>query len=106
MPVGIYYSPMDWRFPGYFKPKEFRDNAELMKKQCWGQVEELMKNYGKIDVVWWDGAWLAHAGTNEDAAWLWDTDQPDPHGAEIPAQGGHQSAVGMGRGLRYQRGRP
>jgi alpha-L-fucosidase len=70
--VGIYYSPMDWRFPGYFKPKELAENAALMKKQGYGQVEELMKNYGKIDILWYDGGWLAHNGTDADAAWFWE----------------------------------
>lgn len=70
--VGIYYSPMDWRFPGYFKPTELPENAALMKKQGYGQVEELMKNYGKIDILWYDGGWLAHKGTDADAAWLWE----------------------------------
>jgi alpha-L-fucosidase len=70
--VGLYYSPMDWRFPGYFKPKELPENAALMKKQCYGQIEELMENYGKIDVLWYDGSWLAHQGTDADAAWLWE----------------------------------
>lgn len=70
--VGIYYSPMDWRFPGYFKPKELVENAALMKKQGYGQVEELMKNYGKIDILWYDGGWLAHTGTDADAAWFWE----------------------------------
>ncbi|MDE3145444.1 MAG: alpha-L-fucosidase [Bacteroidota bacterium] len=70
--VGIYYSPMDWRFPGYFKPKELSENAALMKKQGYGQVEELMKNYGKIDILWYDGGWLAHKGSDADAAWFWD----------------------------------
>lgn len=70
--VGIYYSPMDWRFPGYFKPKELVGNAELMKKQGYGQVEELMKNYGKIDILWYDGGWLAHKGKDADAAWFWE----------------------------------
>jgi alpha-L-fucosidase len=70
--VGIYYSPMDWRFPGYFKPKELADNAGLMKKQGYGQVEELMKNYGKIDILWYDGGWLAHNGSDADAAWFWE----------------------------------
>ncbi|MFW0715119.1 alpha-L-fucosidase [Pedobacter sp. N23S346] len=69
--VGIYYSPMDWRFPAYFKPKELPENALLLKKQTYGQVEELMKNYGKIDVLWYDGGWLAHNGKDADAAWLW-----------------------------------
>lgn len=70
--VGLYYSPMDWRFPGYFKPRELKENAALMKKQCYGQVEELMRDYGKIDVLWYDGGWLAHEGTDADAAWFWE----------------------------------
>lgn len=70
--VGIYYSPMDWRFPGYFKPTELVENAALMKKQGYGQVEELMKNYGKIDILWYDGGWLAHKGKDADAAWFWE----------------------------------
>ncbi len=70
--VGIYYSPMDWRFPGYFDPKGLPENAALMKQQAYGQVEELMKNYGKIDILWYDGGWLAHKGTDADAAWFWE----------------------------------
>jgi alpha-L-fucosidase len=70
--VGIYYSPLDWRFPGYFDPKGLPDNAALLKKQTYGQVEELMKNYGKIEVLWYDGGWLAHKGTDADAAWFWE----------------------------------
>ncbi|MBP2161189.1 MULTISPECIES: alpha-L-fucosidase [Asticcacaulis] len=73
--VGIYYSPLDWRFPAYFKPKELPENAQLFKRQTYGQVEELMKNYGKIDVLWWDGGWLAHSGTDADAAWFWEPDK-------------------------------
>lgn len=73
--VGIYYSLMDWRFPGYFKPRELLDNALLMKKQCWGQVEELCAQYGPIDILWYDGGWLAHAGSDADAAWLWEPDK-------------------------------
>ncbi|MBN2594764.1 MAG: alpha-L-fucosidase [Sedimentisphaerales bacterium] len=69
--VGIYYSLMDWRFPGYFKPKELQENALLMKEQCWGQVEELCTRYGPIDILWYDGGWLAHQGTDADGAWLW-----------------------------------
>lgn len=70
--VGIYYSPMDWRFPAYFKPHELPDNAQLMKQQTYGQIRELMSRYGKIDVLWYDGGWLAHKGSDADAAWLWD----------------------------------
>ncbi|HCE45148.1 MAG TPA: glycoside hydrolase family 29 [Lentisphaeria bacterium] len=70
--VGLYYSPMDWRFPGYFQPKELSDNADMMKKQGYGQIEELMSKYGKIDILWYDGGWLAHNGTDADAAWFWE----------------------------------
>jgi alpha-L-fucosidase len=72
MRCGLYYSPMDWRFPAYFRAKELPENAALMKAQCHGQVEELMTGYGRIDVLWYDGAWLAHQGTDADAAWFWE----------------------------------
>lgn len=62
--VGLYYSPMDWRFPGFFAPQMFRQSALAMKQQCHGQIEELLSNYGKIDILWYDGGndfWLNHA---------------------------------------------
>ena len=80
MRVGIYYSPMDWRFPGYFDPKGLPENAALMKAQGYGQVRELMSNYGKIDILWYDGGWLAHRGTDADAAWFW---QPEILNAQV-----------------------
>jgi alpha-L-fucosidase len=70
--AGLYYSPMDWRFPGYFHPKEMIDNANLLKKQCYDQVEELVSQFGEISILWYDGGWLAHAGCDADAAWLWE----------------------------------
>lgn len=70
--VGLYYSPMDWRIPGYWKPKELKESAAELKQQTYGQLEELMSNYGDIDVLWYDGAWLAHKGSNKTAAWLWE----------------------------------
>ena len=75
MRVGLYYSPMDWRFPGYFDPKGLPENAALMKKQTWDQVEELLKNYGHIDILWYDGAWLAMKGTDADAGPFWESDK-------------------------------
>lgn len=65
MLTGIYYSPLDWRFPGFFFPNMYRSSAEDMKKHCYTQVRELMSNYGKIDVLWYDGgedSWLALGG--------------------------------------------
>lgn len=73
--VGLYYSPLDWRFPGYFHPKELPDNAAMFKRQTYGQVEELVRRYGRIDILWYDGGWLAHKGTDADAAWFWEPDK-------------------------------
>ncbi len=77
MRVGVYYSPMDWRFPGYFDPEGEEDpsnviSANEMKVQCYKQVEELCSRYGKIDILWYDGGWLAHKGSDTTSSWLWE----------------------------------
>ena len=53
--TGIYYSPLDWRFPGYFIPGLFAKNAKQLCDQAHSQVRELLTNYGKIDIIWFDG---------------------------------------------------
>ncbi|MDD9268243.1 alpha-L-fucosidase [Paenibacillus sp. GCM10023248] len=70
--AGVYYSPMDWRFPGYFDPVEQYDSALRMKQQLYDQVAELMTNYGQIDILWYDGSWLSHKGSDAGGAWLWE----------------------------------
>lgn len=62
---GIYYSPLDWRFPGFFFPEMYRKNAEELRDQTYSQVQELLGNYGKIDILWYDGGgddWLGLGG--------------------------------------------
>ena len=61
--TGIYYSPMDWRFPAFFLPNLYKKNALELREQCHNQLKELMTDYGKIDILWFDGGedfWLAH----------------------------------------------
>lgn len=70
--LGFYYSPMDWRFPGYFHPEEMPESAQELKAQCYAQVEELCRDYGPVDILWYDGAWLAHKGSDTTSAWLWE----------------------------------
>lgn len=63
--IGLYYSPLDWRFPGFFFPDLQRQSAEAMREQYHRQVKELLSNYGKIDVLWFDGGetdWLNFDG--------------------------------------------
>ncbi len=56
--VGFYYSLLDWRFPGYFEPEKYKESAAALVDQAHGQVRELLSNYGKIDVIWFDGHWF------------------------------------------------
>lgn len=63
--VGLYYSPLDWRFPGFFFPDLQRKSAEAMREQYHRQIEELSSNYGPLDVLWFDGGetdWLNFSG--------------------------------------------
>lgn len=75
MGVGLYYSPMDWRFPGYYDPKGEVESAAALKKQAYDQVNELTSNYGDIDILWYDGAWLNHSGSDASAAWFWEPEK-------------------------------
>jgi alpha-L-fucosidase len=68
--VGFYYSLLDWRFPGYFEPEKYPDSAEQMIQQFHEQVRELLTNYGKIDVLWYDGGWISH-GLERDIPAFW-----------------------------------
>ena len=49
MKIGWYYSPMDWRDPDCRNEK----NAEFVKRMQ-AELTELLGNYGKIDLLWFD----------------------------------------------------
>ena len=76
MRVGIYYSPLDWRYPGFFFPDLYRANAEQMKRQTYTQVRELLTNYGAVDILWYDGGednWLGFGGLTWSGGKGWQT---------------------------------
>ena len=73
--IGFYYSIIDWHHPDYpaygddihpmrnnesFKDKEH--NFDNYLKYMHGQVEELCKNYGKIDIFWFDFSYGDYRG--------------------------------------------
>lgn len=60
--AGLYYSTRDWYHPDYL----VGDNA---KYDAWyrGQVEELLSNYGKVDMMWFD-----HVGGRDWGRWKFD----------------------------------
>jgi alpha-L-fucosidase len=49
MGIGWYFSPMDWRDPDCRNEK----NAEFVKRMQ-AELKELLTNYGKIDLLWFD----------------------------------------------------
>jgi len=55
--VGFYYSLMDWHHPDGARCAEDEDARKRFVKYIHGQVRELMTNYGKIDILWYDVPW-------------------------------------------------
>jgi alpha-L-fucosidase len=47
---GVYYSQPDWHHPDYLTPRHAR-----YLKYLHGQVRELLSNYGRTDIIWFDG---------------------------------------------------
>ena len=56
MRIGFYYSLVDWRFPGVLPQSIERDHATCrpMVEQAHAQVREVLTQYGKIDILWYD----------------------------------------------------
>jgi alpha-L-fucosidase len=56
--VGLYYSFMDFRLPAWTRGPAKDPEGFAEAKQCvFDQVHELLTNYGKIDMFWFDGIW-------------------------------------------------
>ncbi len=81
--VGLYYSLLDWHHPDYpaygdrhhpmrdneaykDRPQDFFRYIEYMQ----GQVRELLTNYGRIDIIWFDFSYDAMRGETWKAAEL------------------------------------
>ena len=54
---GFYYSLMDWHHPDGARCKTDEAARKRFVAYIHGQVRELMTNYGKVDVLWYDVAW-------------------------------------------------
>lgn len=55
--VGFYYSLMDWHHPDGAKCIKDEKARRRFLDFTQGLVEELMTNYGKIDILWYDVSW-------------------------------------------------
>jgi len=55
--VGFYYSLMDWHHPDGARCKTDEGARKRFVEYTHGLIRELMTNYGKIDVLWYDVDW-------------------------------------------------
>jgi len=69
--TGAYFSKPDWNTPDYwwkyfppkdrsvsYDPKKYPERWNAFKKFTYNQIEELMSDYGKVDILWLDGGWV------------------------------------------------
>ncbi|WP_220213455.1 alpha-L-fucosidase [Streptomyces shenzhenensis] len=112
--VGLYYSPINWRYPGYYdvygtgcasNPWNYttdaahKENARIMKTEVYESVKELVTQYGVIDDLWWDGGWLAEQGTDADAAFFWEPGQYRDAANEWPVDATYGETDSAGKPL-------
>ena len=115
--VGLYYSPINWRYPGYYDatgtdcaPNPWgyttdpahHENARLLKEEVYQCVKELVTQYGALDDFWWDGGWLAEQGTDADASFFWEPGRYRDSGNGWPvdaAYGATETGTGLPLGL-------
>lgn len=112
--VGIYKTLINWRYPGYYdvtgedcRPNKFgyktaawhKENARMMKNELYVQTKELMTNYGKLDIMFWDGGWLAQEGSDADAAYFWESGEFLDPSNEWPVEKMFQDYDSEGRPL-------
>lgn len=74
--VGLYYSLLDWHHPDYphfgdaFHPQRNNEAAKDVPRNfqnyldyMHGQIKELLTNYGKLDIMWFDFSYPKMAGS-------------------------------------------
>lgn len=77
--IGAYYSKADWYSPYYWVPGQHAKGRTasynpLDDPITWGkfkgfvhnQLEEIVENYGPLDIVWLDAGWVREGRTHED----------------------------------------
>ncbi|PLX04193.1 MAG: alpha-L-fucosidase [Marinilabiliales bacterium] len=70
--TGAYFSKPDWHNDNYwdpyfppkdrnvnYDPEEYPEKWEKYVQFTQGQIMELMSDYGKVDILWLDGGWVA-----------------------------------------------
>jgi alpha-L-fucosidase len=59
--VGFYYSLMDWHHPDGARCATDEEARKRFVEYTHGLIRELLSNYGKIDILWYDVRWPLNA---------------------------------------------
>jgi alpha-L-fucosidase len=82
--VGAYFSKPDWHSPYYWWPyfatpdrnpnydiERYPDRWQQFVEFTHNQIDELMTNYGRIDILWLDGGWVRTLTREEIQAYIY-----------------------------------
>lgn len=88
--VGAYFSKPDWHHPDYWAPewatpnrcnnydtRKYPERWQRFKDFTYNQIEELMTDYGEVDILWLDGGWVRPDSTITEEVRSWGYDIPD-----------------------------
>ncbi len=85
--VGLYYSIMSWQQPAiYAGPGADPEGWGRMVRETHAQVRELMSNYGRIDMLWYDGAVVPGIQDNGIIARFWISKELNAMARELQPQ--------------------
>ena len=78
--IGAYFSKPDWHSENYwwpyfppkdrnvnYDPAKHPDKWQKFKDYTYNQIQELMTDYGKVDILWLDGGWVRPKSTIDTA---------------------------------------
>ncbi|MFZ4401439.1 MAG: alpha-L-fucosidase [Bacteroidales bacterium] len=83
--IGAYFSKPDWHSDDYWNPNfppidrnvnyetsKYPEKWKRFQQFTFNQIEELTLNYGKVDILWFDGGWVRSLAeqTEESRTWL------------------------------------
>ena len=74
--VGLYFSMMDWIHPDGIRCAVDEAARRRFVDYIHAQVHEICSNYGKLDILWWDGPWPLNAAE-------WEAEKLEKHVREL-----------------------
>jgi len=88
--IGAYFSKPDWHSKDFWWPKYATPNRNVnydirkhperwnrFKDFTFGQISELMHNYGSVDILWLDGGWVRPKETVNEEVLSWGAPIPE-----------------------------